>query len=152
GRSSFTLPVARRGPPIGVGLAARRRRRVVARATPGMTSAQPPDGEHAPPPGAVADQGFGGVLRTGRKKPALPPDQRRKRQLVGSQEPTDASLVEAHAGSGTCEVSPVPTPGPREVQATPAGVVRVPARVIAPRRTGAKKAAMSVRRCMAEPS
>jgi len=80
---------------------ARGRDRVIARtAAPRMTTAQPVTGEQSASPRAVADQGFGGVFRAGRKEPALPPDQRRKRQLVGAERAPDAAFVESHAGYG----------------------------------------------------
>src|SRR5687767_13011981 len=84
---------------------ARRGRRIKACLAPGMTAAQPAGGEPAAPPRAMADQGFSGVLRAGRKEPALPPDQRRKRQLVGAQRAPDATFVETHAGYG-CDEGP----------------------------------------------
>ena len=73
---------------------------IVTLPAPGMTTAQPATGEHSATPRAVADQGVCGVFRTGRKEPALPPDQRRKRQLVGAKGASDAAFVESHAGYG----------------------------------------------------
>src|ERR1019366_9442418 len=64
------------------------------------TTAQPARGEDSASPQGVADQGVCGILRTCRKEPALPPDQRRKRQLVGAKGASNAAFVESHAGNG----------------------------------------------------
>jgi len=50
-------------------------------------------------PRAVADQGVCRIVRTGRKKPALAPDQGRERQLVGAVRASDDAFVEVHAGA-----------------------------------------------------
>ncbi len=63
-----------------------------------MTAAQAPGGEKASPPGSVDDQGLGRIVRTGRGKPAVAPDQQRKRQLVGAVRRPDDAFVEGHAG------------------------------------------------------
>src|SRR5258706_15394420 len=130
GRSCFTGPLSRRAPrvllggPVGGG-----RDRVVARtAAPGMTTTQPASGEKAPAPRTVADQSVGGVFRTGRKEPALPPDQRRKRQLVGALGAPDAAFVEGHAGLGSIWLRSRGSPAAITLrltgdQAAPAGLV-----------------------------
>ena len=133
GRSCFTGPLARLADSRAA--LARGRDRVVTRtAAPGMTTAQPASGESAPAPRAVADQGVCGVFRTGRKEPALPPDQRRKRQLVGAERASDAAFVEGHAGYGdlASEGSAI-TLRLAVDQAAPAGLVRPVVRSVAVR-------------------
>src|SRR6185369_265439 len=71
-----------------------------------MATTQPVASEQRASPRAMADQGFSGVFRTGRKEPALPPDQRRKRQFVGAKGAPDAAFVESHAGYEDLEERP----------------------------------------------
>ena len=65
-----------------------------------MAAAQASDGQNTPFDGTVADKGVGRIVRTGRKKAALSPDPRRKRQLVGAVPEADAAFVESHASEG----------------------------------------------------
>src|ERR1700739_2960003 len=62
-----------------------------------MTRADPPRRHQRATQRSMPDQGLGGIVRTGRKIPAVAPDPRRQRQLVGAVARPDDALVEGHA-------------------------------------------------------